>query len=77
MSVQTEVFADGKGEILYTVNSFKGVTIEPVYSLSLISFVGADMNDLTFFWVELHGIQAVHGQDSSQTHILKTVHRQK
>ena len=46
--------ADGKGQILSAVNSFKGVTMEYVYGLSLVSFVDADVNDLTFFWVELH-----------------------
>ena len=51
MSVPTEVVADGKAEILSTVNSFKGVTMEPVYVVSLLSFVGADVNDLTFFWL--------------------------
>ena len=28
--------------------------MEPVNGVSLMSFVGVDMNDLTFFWVELH-----------------------
>ena len=54
MSMPTEVVADGKAEIFSTVNSFKGVTMEPEYVVSLVSFVGADVNDLTFFWVELH-----------------------
>ena len=54
MSVATEVVTDGKAEILSTVNSFNGVTMEPVYGVSLVSFFGADVNDLTFFWVELH-----------------------
>ena len=54
MSVPTEVVADGKAEILSTANSFKGVTMEPVYGVSLVSFVGAGMNDQTCFWVELH-----------------------
>ena len=54
MSVPTEVVADGKAQILSTVNSFNGVTMGPVYGVSLVSFVGADVNDLTFFGVELH-----------------------
>ena len=54
MYVPTEVVADGKAKILSTVNSFKGVTMESVYGVSLVSFVGDDVNDLTFFWVELH-----------------------
>ena len=54
MSVPTEVVADGKAKILSTVNSFKDVNMEPVNGVSLMSFVGVDMNDLTFFWVELH-----------------------
>ena len=49
--MQTEVVADGKAKILSTVNSFKGVTMEPVYDVSLVSFVGADVNDLTFFFL--------------------------
>ena len=49
MSVPTEVVADGKAEIFSTVNSFKGVTMESEYGVSLMSFVGADVNDLTFF----------------------------
>ena len=28
--------------------------MEPVYSVSLVSLVGTDVNDLTFFWMELH-----------------------
>ena len=52
MSVPTEVVADGKAEILSTDNSFKGATMEPVYGVSLVWFVGADVNDLTFFCVE-------------------------
>ena len=51
MSVPTEVVANGKAVILSTVNSFKGVTMEPVYGVSLVSFVDADVNDLTFFWL--------------------------
>ena len=48
MSVPTEVVADGKAEILTTVNSFNGVTMEPVYGVFIVSFVCADVNDLTF-----------------------------
>ena len=44
----------GKAKILSIVNSFKDVTMEPVNGVSLVSFVGVDMNDLTFFWMELH-----------------------
>ena len=54
MSMPTEVVADGKVEILSTDNSFKGATMEPVYGVSLVSFVFADVDDLTFFCVEFH-----------------------
>ena len=54
MSVPTEVVADGKAEIFSAVNSFKSMTMEPIYGVSLVSFIGIDVNDLTFFWVELH-----------------------
>ena len=50
----SSVVTDGKAEILSTVNSFKGVTMELVYGVSLVTFVGADVNDLAFLWVELH-----------------------
>ena len=36
MSVPTKVVADGKAEKLSTVNSFKDVTMEPVYGVSLV-----------------------------------------
>ena len=54
MSVLTEVVADGKAEIFSAVNSFKGMTVEPIYDVSLMSFIDIDVNDLTFFWMELH-----------------------
>ena len=49
MSVPNEVVANGKAEILSAVNSFEGVTMEPVYGVSLVSFVGTDVNDHTIF----------------------------
>ena len=54
MYVPNEVIPYGKAEILSVVNSFKSVIMGPVYSVSLVSLIGTDVNDLTFFWVELH-----------------------
>ena len=45
MSVPTKVIAYGKAEILSSVCDH----MEPVYGVSLMSFVGTDVNDLTFF----------------------------
>ena len=44
----TEVVTDVKAEILSAGYSFKGVTMEPVYVVSPMSFFGTDVNDLTF-----------------------------
>ena len=54
MLVPAEVIADGDTEILSAVNNFRSVTMEPIFSMSLVSFIGDDADDLAFLRVELH-----------------------
>ena len=48
------VLNDSNAEILCVVNNFKGVTRDHEFCLYLEMFVGNDVDDLTFFWWELH-----------------------